>query len=272
MNAHVGRFALTAVLVAALPAVADEARVETLAVRYRSAEDLALALRPLAGPDGVVTTAAGRLVVRASPAALAEIKRALAEMDTPPRSLRVTVKQDTEVSTSARSGDVTVETREGATVERRTSRTVVGGSLSGDRSDLSSRGTEWLQVLEGSRAFIRVGRSVPATETQIIPSAGGLIVAQGTVYFDADLGFYAVPRVFGDQVTLEISTSNDTVDGQGLVDVQHAHTTVSGRLGEWLSVGEAVRTAVSRSSGILSGRAQRFSEIRNILVKVEDAR
>lgn len=257
MNAHLSRFALIAVLIAALPAVADEAQVETLAVRYRSAEDLALALRPLAGPDGVVTAAAGRLVVRASPAALGEIKRVLDEIDTPPRSLRVTVKQDTDVSTSARSGDVTVET---------------GGSLSGDRSDSSSRGTQWLQVLEGSRAFIRVGRSVPATETQIIPSAGGMIVAQGAVYLDADLGFYVVPRVAGEQVTLEISTSNDTVDDQGVVDVQRAHTTVSGRLGEWLSVGEAVRTAASRSSGVLSGRAERFSEVRSILVKVEDAR
>jgi len=272
MNVHLGCSALMAVLIAALPVVAEEDRVETFAVRYRSAEELALALRPLAGPAGVVTAAAGRLVVRASPAAIAEIKRVLDEMDTPPRSLRVTVKQDTDASTSTRSGEVTVETREGGTVERRTSRTVVGGSLSRHGSDTSSTGTEWLQVLEGSRAFIRVGRSVPATETQLIPSAGGAIVVQETVYLDADLGFYVVPRVAGDQVTLEISTSNDTVDDQGVFDVQRAHTTVSGRLGEWLSVGEAIRTAASRSSGILAGRAQRFSEVHSISVKVEDAR
>jgi Bacterial type II/III secretion system short domain len=258
------------VLLLAIPAFADETRVEVLPVRSRPAEDLAKALRPFAGTEGEIVAAGGRLVVRASPAALAEIKRVLEDLDPPPRSLWITVNQETAPSTTGRSVEFTVETNEDGVVERRTTRTLVGGAASADRSETSSTSTERLRVLEGHRAFVRMSRAVPAPSSAPVSSAGGTVLASGKTYLDGDLAFSVVPRLTDDQVTLEITAINDTVDNRGALDVQRALSTVSGRLGEWLNVAEAIR-ASSPSSGILSAD-QRLSEVGTLLVRIEEAR
>jgi hypothetical protein len=248
-------------------------RVEALAVRSRPAEDLAAALRPMVGTEGEIVVAGGRLVVRATPATLAEIKRALENLDPPPRWLWITVNQETSASTTGRSAEFTVETREDGVVERRRTRTLVGSTASMDRSETSSTSTERLRVLEGHRAFVHISRAVPVPSAGPVSSAGGTVLASGRTYVDGDLAFSVVPRLADDQVTvtLEITATNDTVDSQGALDVQREPATVSGRLGEWLNVGDAIQSASSPPSGILSVD-QRLSEVGSLLVKLEDAR
>jgi hypothetical protein len=47
-------------------------------------------------------------------------------------------------------------------------------------------------------------------------------------------------------------------------------TTVSGRLGEWLSLGEIGRESEASGSGILSASQASRSELRTVRVKVEE--
>jgi Bacterial type II/III secretion system short domain len=258
-------------LLAVVPAFADDTRVEVLPVRSRAAEDLAEALRPLVGTGGEITAAGGRLVVRASPAALAEIKRALESLDPPPRTLWITVNQASNASTTGRAAEFTVETNEGGVVERRATRTLQGGTASPDRSETSTTSTEPLRILEGHPAFVRMSRAVPVPSTEPVSSAAGTVLAPGKTYLDADLAFSVVARLTGDQVTLEITATNDTVDDRGVLDVQRARSRISGRLGEWLDVGEAIRSASSPSSGVLSVD-RRLSEVGTLLVRIDEAR
>lgn len=265
MRRRPGRQALIALLVALSSAWAEETVVEVIAVRNRPAEDLVGVLVPLAGPDGVVTAAGGRLVVKATPSALAQIKQVLNGLDVPPRALWITVKQSADRSaattTAQASGSVTAGGR---------TRTVVTGAFARGAAQESGANTERLQVLEGSRAFIRTGRAVPVTRAQVAP-AGGAPAVVGTAYQEADTGFYVVPRVAGERVTLEISATADKLDDRGEVDFQRVETTVSGRLGEWLSVGAITRRRQGRSSGILSEDSARSAEERTVLLKVEEA-
>lgn len=209
--------------------------------------------------DSVLTLLAAAVVASAQQATV----------DVPPRSLWITVKQSTDRATSAASGQVsaTTETRRGGVVERRTTRTV-SGSLGGGGSSESGASVARLRVLEGTRAFIQVGRAVPAPLTQIGPSGEPV---QGTTYQEADTGFYVVPRVSGDLVTLEVLAENDDVNAAGGVDVQRVRTTVSGRLGEWISVGGVARSQASRSTGVVSASRERSAEVRSVLLKVEEA-
>lgn len=191
--------------------------------------------------------------------------------DPPPRRLWITVNQETSPSTKGRSAEFTVETREDGVVERRRTLTLVGGAASPDRSGTSATSTERLRVLEGHRAFVHISRAVPLPSTGTVSSAGGTVLASGKTYLDGDLAFSVVPRVTDDQVTLEITATNDMVDNRGALDVERAHITVSGRFGEWLNVGDAIRSASSPPSGILSAD-QRLSEVGTLLVKIDDAR
>lgn len=201
-------------------------------------------------------------------AATASVQQTTA--DVPPRSLWITVKQSTDRTTSAASGQVTAtsETRHRGGVERRTTRTVTG-SFGGTGSTESGTSVARLRALEGTRAFIQVGRAVPVPVTQVGPS-GDLV--RGATYEEADTGFYVVPRLSGDLVTLEILAEDDSENPAGGVDAQRVRTTVSGRLGEWISIGGIARSSSGRSASPFSATREQSAESRTFLLKVEEAR
>ena len=74
-------------------ALAADYPLEILELRSRLPEELIPILAPLAGPDGTVVGAQHALFVRASPERLSDIRRALAELDRPARSLLIQVRQ-----------------------------------------------------------------------------------------------------------------------------------------------------------------------------------
>src|SRR5690606_36428064 len=99
--------------------------------------------------------------------------------------------------------------------------------------------TYTVQTLEGEPAFIRAGQSVPVPSRNTVITRNGVIVQNSTQYQDAGSGFYVVPRLSGDRVSLMVAPRLSEV-GPGRVptiDVQDVQTTVSGRLGEWLDIG-----------------------------------
>jgi hypothetical protein len=132
--------------------------------------------------------------------------------------------------------------------------------------------------MEGREAFVRVGQSMPARERQVQRSVvGGRVVEQvveTTQYRDAATGFYVLPRVSGDRVTLDISPQRETLAKQPHrgVNVQSMVTTVSGRLGEWMEIG-GIDVDASGQQSVLLGRATTASRSRGrVLVKVEEVR
>ena len=97
-------------------------------------------------------------------------------------------------------------------------------------------------------------------------------------YRDITSGFYVLPRLAGDRVTLEINPQRDTPARPeqnlppGSVNVQQASTTVSGRLGEWIEVGGVVQGVASQQTTILGSTRELSSDNRRILLKVEELR
>jgi hypothetical protein len=241
--------AVVLVLAALAAARADETTITVLPVRHRPAADLVSALEPYAGPGGVVTAAENKIIVRATPAALAQIRQVLQELDTPPRQLLITVEQDLDRSAAARGGF----------------------GLGHETRGESGRQTQKLRALEGMPAFISVGREAPVAQPQVVPAPGGYTVVPEQSYQQAASGFYVVPRVSGDTVTLDVATRRDAFDARGGIDRQRIETTVSGRLGEWISLGAATSDEERRRSGLVSGSSATFEELRSVRLKVEDA-
>lgn len=222
---------------------AAQGSLEIIPLRHRTADQVLPALRPLAEPGATLTGQGTSLIVRTSPANLAELRRALDELDRPFRRLQISVRFDDAleratqgVETSGRitnrgsSVDVRVQDRQGA---------------AGERVD------QRLQVLEGARAFISTGRSAP------IHDGGG--------FRETSTGFEAIPRLAGDGVLVEITQRRDTLARQ-----QAMSTTVSGRLGEWLEIGGAVEAASRDERAILSAQSTRSARSGRIWLKVDE--
>jgi len=284
--------ALLALLLAADCAAAQETVLEVIPLRHRTAAELIPIIQPLLVRDGSVSGFQGQLVVRTTPANLDEIKRVLASIDAMPRQLLITVRQNADVDRSRSAaevsgsvggdhGRVTVpggrDPRGGNVVLREGDDSVRLQVLEGGGSQ-SDRSTQSVRVMEGREAFVRVGQSMPVRERQVQRSVvGGRVVEQvveTTQYRDAATGFYVLPRVSGDRVTLDISPQRETLSKQphGGVNVQSMVTTVSGRLGEWMEIG-GIGVDASAQQSVLLGRTTTASRSSGrVLVKVEEVR
>lgn len=246
------------------PAVFAQDSLEVIPLRHRTAEQVIPVLRPLVEPGGALAGQYNQLIVRTSPANLAQIRAALEAIDRPARRLLISVRFDS-IEDSAASGirgEARISNRgSSAEVRIRESR-----GASGERVD------QRIQVLEGGRAVIASGESRPLRQRQVIQTPGGPVVQETTVIQGAATGFEVVPRVSGTSVLLEIAPQREQFapGSSGAIRTESAASTVGGRLGEWFEVGGAATAASRQDAGILSYREARSSADRRIWVKVEE--
>src|SRR3990172_3040581 len=88
------RSGLAAFLAGVALQAASQQSLEVIPLRHRTAEQVLPALRPLLEPGGTLTGQYNQIIVRASPANLAQLKQALEAIDRPPRRLQISVRFD----------------------------------------------------------------------------------------------------------------------------------------------------------------------------------
>lgn len=284
------RFLLFLLALLPLLAVAQQ-EMEIIPLRHRPVEQVLPILRPLLEPGGVLSGMNNQLILRASRKNREEIKQALAALDTQARSLLIRVTQNRDAVMRQRGGEVygrvgsgdvrVVQPPSGAAsgggrVEIRRNGNVVGGQVVDTQSTRTASTGQSVQVLEGSRAWINVGQSLPLPLRQMVVGPGGAVVTESVVYRDIGQGFYAEPRLSGDRVTLEISPQYDTPaspnQGYGSVNTQRLSTTVSGRLGEWIELGGSGQQAVAEERGNLSVGTSDIRDNRGVWLMVEEVK
>ena len=275
MRGRVARSTLAAVagLLASFATVLAQVTVlEVIPLRYRTVDQVLPVLQPMLAKGGTASGLQGQLVIRTTPGNLEEIRRILASIDTMPRKLLISVRQDAYATYGERgaalAGSISTQGD-----DRLRARVVDTSSADSDRN------TQTVQVMEGSPAFIRVGQSVPVQPqpqpvVRTFPGGGRVVeqVAGGVEYRDVTSGFYALPRLAGDRVTLDISAQREALSGQvsGGFNIQNAVTTVSGRLGEWIEIAGTSQSASGQQSVLLGRTAATGSDTRRVLVKVEE--
>ena len=272
-------------LALALPVQAQETVLEVIDLKYRSADQIVPMLKPLLAPGGTISALQNRLIVRTTPQNLAELRKVLDAVDSMPKRLVVSVRQEAagtglaseaEVSGSigTNSARVTVpgsRSQQGATAEVRKGDNVARARALSSQSAATDRNVQTVQVLEGNEALIRIGQSVPVRSRSVIRTPQGTQISESVEYRDADSGFRVRPRVNGDRVTLEISTRRDAPAGPNSrsFNVQGVDTVVSGRLGEWMEIGGVEQSRVQTDAGTISRRSGSVSDDRKVFLKVD---
>ena len=173
------RRALGPLLISISFAAVAQQSLEVISLRYRTADQVLYTLRPLIEPGGTLTGQGNQLIVRVSPANLAEIRRALEVIDRPSRRLQISVRHDNAFDSSRR--DLAV----GGSVSNQGVR--IEGSARDSQRNFDERVDQRIQTMDGGRATI---------------------FANG--------GFAVVPRVSGNMVSMEIVTERtaSTVSGR----------------------------------------------------------
>jgi type II secretory pathway component GspD/PulD (secretin) len=271
INLCIGLFCLSISM-----SVLADYRIEVIELKARPLEEILPVIQPFAGADGTVTGMGNKLLIKASPARVEEIRQLLLSLDRPPQRLLITVGSQADVTGSS-SGY-----RAGADIKAGDSRVSVnspGHTVDSARAhsrlhDSTVQGAQTsryqVQALEGRPAYINSGTRIPLQTTQRYYDRGVPTVQRSTQLQDVTSGFYVVPRLQGGEVTLEI-VQHDDKPGQrrGVIDTQSAGTVVRGRLGEWVELGGVDTSGSNREGGLGQSVNSQQSNIRDIRVKVE---
>lgn len=251
--------------------LAGAQQMEVIQLKSKSVEDVLPALLPLVEAGGTLTGMNNQLFLRASPRNRADIKKALAAIDTPTRRLIIRISQNQQSENSARGAEAS-----GQLVLGSSRRSNVEAQVWDTKSVRGESAGQMVQTVEGGHAFIQIGRSLPIPMRQVVIGPGGTVINETVVYQDVGRGFYAVPRLNGERVTLDISqqasqqADNVVGSGRGSISTQHLSTTVSGRLGEWIELGGGGGQAGGQQSGGLNLSTGEARDNRSIWLMVEE--
>ena len=254
------------VLFIALPLRAELSVIDLYAA---DATQIAATLQPLLEDSESISAYQGKLVINAPSHRLAEIRALIAQLDAPPQDLVISVRQG--------AGDLGLD-------EGITARGVLGVNdgevrargrvnVYSTRTSRDRRNEQFIRGLEGRPAYIETGVDLPVIFQQWFLTPRGVVTQPSIEYDSVGTGFYAVPRVSGSRVTLELSPYLDDVgyaDGSGPVR-RDIHTQVSGRLGEWIHVGGSRDEAHRDGSEIIGRTRKTTGRDYSVWVKVEKA-
>jgi hypothetical protein len=187
----------------------------------------------------------------------------------PLRNLLVEVRQGDESQLRTQGGGI----QQGAVVVGPNGEVLARGGVTFEargRSDARST-SQQVSVLNGGRAAVRIGESVPMQWLQWAWTPRGPVVVAETGFVETGRGFVVQPRWPGGEapVSVEVHTeasdrasggmpSRHAPDGQLLPEgsLQQAGvlTTVQLPLGEWVTVARSGDTQTSHERGVLSSR------------------
>ena len=242
-------------------------QMEVIELKSKSVDDVLPVLLPLVEPGGTLTGMNNQLFLRASPRNRADIKKALAALDTPTRRLIIRISQNRQSEDNARGAEAS-----GQVVLGSSRRSKAQAQVWDTKSVRGESAGQMVQTVEGGQAFIQIGRSLPIPMRQVVIGPGGAVINETVVYKDVGRGFYVAPRLNGERVTLDISQQADSVggNGRGNINTQRLSTTVSGRLGEWIELGGGGRQASNNQSGTLSLSTSDARDNRAVWLMVEE--
>lgn len=224
-------------------------QVKTFPLKYRTAQEVIPIIKPFLDKDSAVTGQGFTLIIRAPDESLKQINELIKQLDRAPKRLQISVRQqradentkrDIGVSGSIKSGDARIQLNEPGPAR-------LNIYESNRRS--ARNGIQTINTIEGRQAFIQVGQLVPVAERNIDRFGNQREIIQ---YKHATTGFYVLPRLSGDQVSLDISPHSVSLNrhGQQTFDIQQAQTTLRGKIGEWMSIGGINQQDHSSNQGI----------------------
>jgi len=262
-------------LTSAAGAVADYP-IEVIELKARTLDEVLPVVRPLVSGDAAVTGMGNNLIIKASPAQVEAVRKVLAEIDRPPKRLLITVSNQGESSDSSSgyAGSADIKIGQGQIGINSPGRPVGDSQARIDLHDSDSRQarnvSQQVQALEGRPAYISAGAQVPVRERQTYIVNGMPYRSDVTRLQDVSSGFYVVPRLSGEYVTLEILQHDDRPGGtRGRVDTQRTSTTVRARQGEWVELGGIDTGGSGSQTGLGYATRNRELATQQIRVKVE---
>ena len=153
------------------PQVLAATEFKIITLQHRFAEDILPSIQPLVGSEGTASSIQNQLIIRASAENMAAIEQVIASLDVLRQNLKITVSRQNNLQ-NARDGFTVngrkrfgnVEIGTGTTRSTRPINEGVQIGIENNQSNSRTNSNQFINVIDGKRAFIRVGQSVPFTQ------------------------------------------------------------------------------------------------------------
>jgi type II secretory pathway component GspD/PulD (secretin) len=249
-----------------------ETVLKIITLQHRFADDLLPAISPMVGADGTATGLRNQLILRASPERMREIEAIVAQLDIARQNRRITVNRDANHNSQSSRIDANGRVQIGEVTignNRRTQPNNANISIEKTTRTTQQLSSQFLNVLDGERAFIRVGQLVPFTQEWQVITRRFTQVERITDWQEISTGFAVRPRTIGNQVELEITPRITRLDTQGYIDFEELTTTLRVQLGEWVDIGSTMQNHDEVSRKILGVSSSYSTENSGLAIKVD---
>lgn len=245
-----------------------------ITLQHRFAEDILPAIQPLVGSGGTASAMQNNLIIRTSAENMAEIEQLISTLDTARQNLKITVNRSKNSNTDQSQANVAVRKRIGNVVletDSRQRRVRDGASLNIENRQIRSNSlnSQFIQVMDGEKAFISVGQSIPYTQEWVSLTQRYISTQRTTEFVAIDTGFTVRPRTIGSLVELEVTPRFAQLNQRGMIDFETLTTTIRASRGEWIDLADIMLRKDDVSRAILSRQGDYQSSDSQLSIKVE---
>lgn len=257
-----------------------------ISLQHRFAKDILPAIQLLAGSDGTITGMQNQLIIRVSPEKMAEIEQVIATLDVARQNLKITVRSQSDLQTERNGVAVTGRKRIGnveigtSHINNRLPRIANDGvqiDIDNNQSNARISNNQYINVIDGERAFIRVGQSVPFAQEWVTLTRRYISVQRTTEFVDISTGFAVRPRSTGNsgesevelEITPRIANFNSQPNQRGYIDFEELTTVVRVSRGEWLDLAAVMQQKDEVSRAILNKMTGNQSLSNQLSIRVE---
>ncbi len=251
-----------------------ETEFKIIELQHRFAEDLLPFITPMVGQDGVATGMRNRLILRAAPDRMREIEQTIEQLDTVRVNRRITVNSSQDSQAAQRRVDANGQVKIGdVTVSnRRIYRRAPNGVdiiLEDSHTQTQQNSSQFLNVLDGERAFIKVGQLIPFTQEWLTITKRYVHVERVVDWYSVSTGFTVRPRTIGDQVHLEITPRIARRNSHEFIDFETLSTTLRVPLGQWVDIAGTMQHRDDVSRKILGAQNSGGNQHSHLSVRVD---
>ena len=240
--------------------------LEVIPLKSQLPQNIIPVIKPLIGPDGAVSAMNNQLILKIEPQRLTELRRLIDQLDSPPKRLIIEVSHGKQHRGQGSDYDVSGRLSTSGNSQARV-------TIRQRRTNSQFDGNQMIRATEGYPAWITQGKIIPYQAYDIQVDGTQVRRQQYTQFQNATSGFYVIPRIAGNRVSLEITQhDNRRRNHDGSLSVQGSSTFVAGQLGEWIELGAINQSGSRQGSGLVHRRSTESLNNHQIAVRVSLAR
>ena len=245
-----------------------------LTLQHRFAEDLVTSIAPLVGDDGSVSAFQNQLLISTQSSNMANIEQLVNALDVQRKNLKINVSRKNNIN-NASNGVTAYGRKRIGNIEIGTRRSPNNGpegihiGINNHETTTQSSSNQFINVIDGARAFILIGQAVPFTQEWVVLTNRYISQQRTTDFVEVSTGFAVRARTLGNQVEVEITPSLAKLNHNGFIDFEELSTTVRVNRGEWLDIAGIMQQKDEVSRAILGRQNDSQNQQNSLSIQVE---